>query len=83
LTGTGHWSTVGWETITVAAGTFNCLRKETKMDYDFSGNFGSASGSYKETSWYCPALRAEAKSVSSDSFGESASHELTAVALKS
>jgi hypothetical protein len=82
LTGTGHWNTIGWETITVPAGTYDCLRKELKMDYDFSSNFGDVNGTYKETSWYCPALRSDAKSISSDSFGETSTRELTAVALK-
>jgi hypothetical protein len=53
------------------------------MDFDYTSNLGDTNGSYSATSWYCPALRGEAKSISSDSFGESSSSELTAVALKS
>jgi hypothetical protein len=82
LSGSGHWKTDAWETITVPAGTYVCLRKELKMNYDFSGNLGDVSGTFNATSWYCPAIRAEAKSMSSDSFGDSSSNELTAMALK-
>jgi hypothetical protein len=82
LSGTGHWKTVAWETITVPAGTYVCLRKELKMSYDFSGSLGDTSGTYSATGWYCPSLRTEAKSISSDSFGDTSSSELTAVTLK-
>jgi hypothetical protein len=90
--GTGHWKVIGWETITVPAGTYLCLRKEVKIEYDFtaesatalSGNhMRSVSGSYQETSWYSPDARIDVKSISSDSFGDSASRELTAANLKS
>jgi hypothetical protein len=82
LSGPGHFKTVGWETITVPAGTYVCLRKEIKMSYDFSGSLGDTSGTYSATAWYCPTIRQEAKSVSSDSFGDTSTIVLSAVALK-
>jgi hypothetical protein len=39
-------------------------------------------GTFQETSWYCPDVRAEVKAISKDSFGDSATRELTAVTLK-
>jgi hypothetical protein len=78
FTGTGHWRIVDWEMVTVPAGTYLCLRKEMKMDLDFDG----IDATYKGTSWFCPDVRAEVKQIASDSLGDSASSELTAVTLK-
>jgi hypothetical protein len=82
LTGTGHWRAIGWETITVPAGTYVCLRRELKLDFDYTSSDGGVSGNYRDTSWYCPEVRSDAKAISSDSFGDTSSRELTAVALK-
>jgi hypothetical protein len=85
--GSGHWKAVGWETVTVPAGTYLCLRKELKMDVEYSGIIGSrshtVSGTYQETTWYSPDARIDVKSTSSDTFGNTASRVLTALTLKS
>jgi hypothetical protein len=52
------------------------------MSYDFSGSLGDTSGTFSSTSWYCPSVRTEVKTIASDSFGDTSSSELTAVALK-
>jgi hypothetical protein len=90
-TGSGHWKAVAWETVTVPAGTYLCLRKEVKMDIDYSFGSGAisgtrshtVSGTYQETTWYSPDARIDVKSTSSDTFGDTASRELTALTLKS
>ena len=88
-TGTGHWKAIGWETVTVPAGTYLCLRKEVKMDLEFTtmstvrSRMNAVSGTYQETTWYSPDARIDVKSTSSDTFGDTASRELTAVTLKS
>jgi hypothetical protein len=82
FTGTGHWRLVDWEMVTVPAGTYLCLRQEMKMDLDFLVAGGSLDGTFQETSWYSPDARSEVKAISSDSFGDSATRELTAVTLK-
>ena len=88
-TGSGHWKAVGWETVTVPAGTYLCLRKEVKMDVEYvytvpgTSRMNSVSGTYQETTWYSPDARIDVKSTSSDTFGNTASRELTALTLKS
>jgi len=82
FTGTGHWRLIDWETVTVPAGTYLCLRQEIKMDLEFLVSGNSIDGTYQGTSWYCPDVRSEVKAISSDSFGDSASRELIAVTLK-
>lgn len=82
FTGSGHWHLVDWETVTVPAGTYLCLRQELKMDLQFFVMNDTLDGTFQETSWYCPDVRAEVKAISKDSFGDSATRELTAVTLK-
>jgi hypothetical protein len=90
-TGTGHWKAIGWEAVTVPAGTYTCLRKEVKIDLEYafmysgvtSSQMRTMSGTYQETTWYSPDARIDVKSTSSDTFGDTASRELTALTLKS
>jgi hypothetical protein len=86
--GTGHWTIVGWESVTVPAGTFLCVRKELKLEFSFlrpsingKGGEVNMTGHREITTWYAPAARADVKSLAVDSFGGTASHELTALSL--
>jgi hypothetical protein len=88
LNGSGHWNVSDWEMVTVPAGTYLCIRTDVKMDYSFvvqsrvSARENTSSATYQETTWYSPALRATVKSMSSDSFGDTATRQLTAITLK-
>ena len=86
LTGNGHWKVIGWETVTVPAGTYVCLRKELALGFDFtpggSAANGPISGDFRETSWYSPDVRTAVKTIASDSFGDHALIELSAVTLQ-
>lgn len=48
---------VGWEMVTVPAGTFLALKLSMKGSYLASGTEGSWSGSIEDTLWYAPEVR--------------------------
>ena len=48
---------VGWELVTVPAGTFDAIRIETKANYQAHSAQGSWSGTIMDRLWYAPAVR--------------------------
>jgi len=69
---------IGWEKITVSAGTFNALRVEVKGYYNASNGSGSWAGSINEIYWYVPEIKNSVKTIYKDtSDGKPYSNEIT------
>lgn len=52
---------VGWEQVTVPAGTFTALKITREGFYKATTNLGSGTGKMKVTVWYVPELKEKAK----------------------
>ena len=60
---------LGWEQVTVPAGTFNALKIEVKGWYNGSNYRGTWSGRMADTIWYVPELKNAAKWIYQDTTG--------------
>ncbi len=62
---------VGWELVTVPAGTFDAVRIELKANYRASSGEGNWNGTITDRLWYAPAVRNAVKYEYQDTVGTS------------
>lgn len=62
---------VGWELVTVPAGTFDAVRIELKANYRASSGVGNWNGTITDRLWYAPEVRNAVKYEYQDTIGGS------------